>query len=240
MGNNPQPLRSCDGCYEKYKQISPVVRSKDDAKRNYDRLCSVYDLFSSYEREYRDEGIRLLNIKTGERILEIGFGTGASLVQFAKLVGPLGGVYGVDISDGMKREALKRVHRDCPNVTVQLEVADAANVPFETAFFDAIFLCFTLELFSNEEISVVLQECSRVLKPSGRICVVALSKKGTGRVVNLYHYLHYMLPNLVDCRPIFASETLQSQHFIVVSSKEMPMFGLLVEVVLAHKHYPNS
>lgn len=212
-----------------------MVRSKEDAKRTYNRLSGVYDVVSGYEKSYRDEGVKMLDLQKGERVLEIGIGTGQCLVQFAKSVGPLGGVYGVDISESMVKQAKKRVEREMPNSSFRLEVADGMNLPFEKEFFDALFMCFTLELFSASDISLVLQECSRVLKKGGRLCVVGLSKKVTGKMVNFYHYMHFAFPNLVDCRPIYVEETLNANSFQTVIAKDMPLYGLLVEIILVKK-----
>jgi ubiquinone/menaquinone biosynthesis C-methylase UbiE len=82
--------------------ISPVTRTKLAARGNYNRLSRWYDLFSdSSEAKYRQMGIQLLALQSGEQVLEIGFGTGHCLSAFAKSVAPQGWVCGIDLSDGM-------------------------------------------------------------------------------------------------------------------------------------------
>ncbi|PNX53777.1 MAG: 2-heptaprenyl-1,4-naphthoquinone methyltransferase, partial [Thermoplasmata archaeon M9B2D] len=45
-------------------------------------------------------GVEKLSVKEDDVVLEIGVGTGESVIEFARLVGDSGKVYGVDISDG--------------------------------------------------------------------------------------------------------------------------------------------
>ena len=91
-------------------QISRVTRSKEIAKASYDRMSKWYDLMAgSSEWKFVKIGLDLLKASKGETVLDIGYGTGKSVLAIAQSVGQTGHVYGLDLSEGMHRIASNRV-----------------------------------------------------------------------------------------------------------------------------------
>lgn len=219
------------------EEISRVIRTKKEARTSYDKLSTWYDLLAGRsEQKFKETGLQHLAIVEGEKVLEIGFGTGQCILSLAQSVGNSGKVYGIDISEGMRNITTNRVEKAGLSNRVNLKCGDATSLPFEIDSFDAVFTSFTLELFDTPEIPTVLHECLRVLKIGGRICVVAMSKAGKPSfMMKLYEWAHQKIPNYVDCRPIFVEEALRDTGFQIKNIRIMSMWNLPVEIVLADK-----
>src|SRR5690349_19153641 len=88
------------------EEVLRVLQSKEQTKVFYDRISGVYDLLSERsEAPMRNEGLALLNVRAGERVLGIGFGTGHGLAAMARAAGRRGQVLGLDLSERMVRLA---------------------------------------------------------------------------------------------------------------------------------------
>jgi len=107
-------------------------------------------------------------LKEVESILEIGPGTGCSLIEIAKKISQNAQVHGVDISLGMLKKAKRKLRKRGLLRRVESCCGDALCMPYRDNVFDAVFMSFTLELFNTPEIPKVLHEAKRVLKPRGR------------------------------------------------------------------------
>jgi demethylmenaquinone methyltransferase/2-methoxy-6-polyprenyl-1,4-benzoquinol methylase len=177
----------------------------------------------------------MLAARADEAILEIGFGTGHCLVDLAQAVGPGGHVLGIDLSENMVEQTRALVKDAGLEDRVELHCGDAAGLPFEADSIDGIFTSFTLELFDTPELPQVLAEWRHVLRPGGRLAVVAISKEGKqGVVMKAYEWTHKHFPNLMDCRPIFVSRALQAAGF-VIKDKRIEHMWVPVEIVLGVK-----
>jgi demethylmenaquinone methyltransferase/2-methoxy-6-polyprenyl-1,4-benzoquinol methylase len=217
--------------------ISPVTRSKAQAKASYDRLSRFYDLFAGgFEQEARNRGLQRLQIQSGETVLEIGFETGHGLQWMAAAVGEEGRVHGIDLSSGMLAASRRRLAKAGLGQRATLLCGDASRLPYPDNYFDAVFSSFTLELFDTPEIPQVLAEIRRVLKPNGRVGMISMSKAhGASFLLKLYEWFHRKFPAYADCRPIYVERSIREAAFEIQSGERINLWGLPGEIVIGVK-----
>jgi ubiquinone/menaquinone biosynthesis C-methylase UbiE len=104
----------------------------------------------------------------GERILEIGPGTGYYTLDLAQWVGPEGEVQIFDIQPEMLEHTMRRAG-EAGHGNVRAAQGDAQDLPFEDASFDAAILITVLGEIPDQ--AAALREIARVLRPEGRLIV---------------------------------------------------------------------
>jgi SAM-dependent methyltransferase len=108
-----------------------------------------------------------LELAAGARVLDVGCGTGQTLLQLAEIVGPTGSVLGVDISEQMVAGALART---AGNPAVEVRCVDAQTHVFAPGAFDAIYSRFGVMFF--EDAGAAFTNLRRALRPGGRLAFV--------------------------------------------------------------------
>lgn len=114
----------------------------------------------------RMENFRALDPRPGERVLDLGCGTGLLTAEIARAVGDGGHVLGVDPSTDMRTGA----EDTCAGVeSVRIAEGSAATIPAKDGAFDKVV---SLQVFEYlDDISAALAEVSRVLRPGGRLVI---------------------------------------------------------------------
>ena len=215
------------------EDFSRVNRPLAKAADLYTRLAPWYDLLAASEKKFIRRGVELLDPQSGERILEIGFGTGYAQEHLISTINT-GFSAAVDLSPGMAYQAQRKLRLAGLLDRCGLTISDSLPLPFPTNTFDSLFSSFTLELFDTPQIPILLGECRRVLKPEGRLVVVSLSKdQQLGGVGRLYEHFHNRFPTLADCRPIPVLRLLAENDFIVIKHEYRKMWGLPVIMLSA-------
>jgi SAM-dependent methyltransferase len=115
----------------------------------------------------RDRLRQILDVSPGERILEVGPGTGYYTLDVAEWVGE-GSVDILDLQQEMLDHTMGRAaERGISNITPTQ--SDATKMPYEDATFDGAYLTTVLGEIPDQD--AALRELSRVVKPGGRIVV---------------------------------------------------------------------
>lgn len=132
----------------------------------YDRLAPLYDVVYGLGLEPgRRQAMRRLAPRPGERLLEVGIGTGASTCAYPRGVH----VVGVDLSWPMLSRAARRL-RDAPGPTVSLARMDAAALAFPSHAFDAVYAPYLVNVVPDPV--AVGRELRRVCRPGGRLVLL--------------------------------------------------------------------
>ena len=112
--------------------------------------------------------LRFVRVRPGERVLEIGCGTGVVLRDLMALVGPRGEVTGLDPSRTMLARA-RRLARGVRGGRLRLRLGDGNDLPFPDRRFD-LALAVTVILHVADPLRVV-KELARVTRPGGRVAL---------------------------------------------------------------------
>ena len=148
-----------------------LTGNNKDYQKIYDRFSGFYDLATkSYalikngnERNRIMQYLNLLNIKNGDKVIEISVGTGRNI----KYLNPAADYFGVDISYGMLKKCqrkMKRLHRE-----ITLIQAEAESLPLKDESFDVVFSAGGFNFFNDPGKAV--HEMLRIAKRGAGILI---------------------------------------------------------------------
>jgi len=229
---------------DRLRKIMGDTRTQEDdraeslraTQRFYDRLSRAYDLLADAgEHTVRDRALALLAAAPGERVLELGFGTGHGLEALARAVGEDGAVVGIDLSSGMHEVARKRLERAGLATRVALRREAVPPIQYPDGSFDAMFMSFTLELFPAGTIPTLLAEIRRVLRAGGRLGIAAMNASGQQErpLERVLRFMHRHFPHIVDCQPIDVAGLLHAAGFTQIELHGLSIWSLPVAAAVA-------
>lgn len=148
-------------------------KTPEKIKKMFDKIAFKYDFINnimSLNTQYKikQKCIELLNINTGNNILDLCCGTG-DLAILAKKDQPQCHITGVDFSEKMLEIAKRKSDK------IHFLQADATNLPFEDNTFDIVTMGFGLRNIQNAEKAI--EEVQRVLKPNGKFLHLDFGEK---------------------------------------------------------------
>ena len=140
----------------------------DRSARRYDVRETLWGLLLGYwDPRERRRLVDLLGLRPGQRLLEVGAGTGANLTVAAQRLGDDGRLVGADISRSMLEVCRAKLARE--RVPSAVVTSDAARLPFADGVFDAVLQFGTISMLSD--VGAALHELVRVAKPGGRVVI---------------------------------------------------------------------
>ena len=166
--------------------------------RFYDPLGAI--LMLGRGRALRERTIALAHIVLGERVLEVGCGTGEIALRAKTRTGPRGSVAGIDPSPEMIAVARQKAAR--ANLDVDYRVASVEALPFADATFDVVLSSLMMHHLPEEMKPRALAEIRRVLKPGGRLLIVDFQDPTSrlGRLQPVW-LLHRRIPRILQDLP---------------------------------------
>ncbi|MFJ8044566.1 demethylmenaquinone methyltransferase [Kitasatospora sp. NPDC096147] len=144
------------------KQPREVAAMFDDVAAKYDRTNDVLSLGQA--RAWRRAVAEAVDAGPGQRVLDLGAGTGTSSLPFAEAGAE---VVPCDFSIGMLGEGKKR------HPELALTAGDATKLPFADDSFDATTISFALR--NVQDTDAALRELHRVTKPGGKVVICEFS-----------------------------------------------------------------
>src|SRR3954447_16378846 len=148
------------------RALSVTAVENDFVAGVYEKLASVYDfVFGPTLHPGRVHAIQRMGIKPGDRVLEVGVGTGINAALYPRDCA----VTGIDLSDSMLEKARDRIARKGVR-NVRLLEMDAANLKFADDSFDIVYAPYVISVVPDPV--AVAREMRRVCRPGGRIVIL--------------------------------------------------------------------
>ena len=194
----------------------------ESAPQRYERGMRVFTL-GRLEQVRQDIAAR---VSAGERVLDIGCGTGALAVMLARRGAR---VTAVDIAAPMLAQAARRVREE--ELGDRIELREMGAVELDTVFSDASLDCVISTLvfseMSDDEIEYTLAECRRVLRPGGQLMIAdevmpgsALGRIGTFLLRLPFAILAFVLTQNTTRRVARLEARIAAAGFHIVSTGE--------------------
>lgn len=166
----------------------------------FESVASKYDVMNDLmslgiHRLWKRQFIAISGIQPGQRVLDLAGGTGDIAALMSKQVGNHGSVVLSDINDAMLAVGRQRMEDRGLVGNIEYALANAENLPFADAEFDAVTIAFGLRNVTDQP--AALGEMLRVLKPGGRAMILEFSKVEFEPLQKIYDsYSFNILPKI--------------------------------------------
>lgn len=159
------------------------VETKLETKGQTIPWASIYDglvwlVSFGKVKTFRNDIVKLAQIKSGETALDVGCGTGALALEIQAITGAKGKVYGIDASPRMIGVAQRKAEQISAGISFQVGLIE--DIAFPDSNFDVVLNSLVMHHLPGDLKLAGLAEIYRVLKPSGRILIVDIESTAAG------------------------------------------------------------
>jgi ubiquinone/menaquinone biosynthesis C-methylase UbiE len=201
-------------------------------QRFYDRLGARYDWFTAFESRARAWAQERLALAPGQRLLNVGAGTGKEQARFQAAVAPDGLAVGLDLSAVLV--ALAQLRGRAPVCR-----ADARRLPFAAGSFDRLYAAYLLDLLPTADLPGALAEFLRLLRPGGRLVLLALTEglDRPSRALTAAWKAAFRAHPLIcgGCRPLQLAPLAEAAGFLQVGRQVVVQLAVPSEIVWGDK-----
>src|SRR5713101_4846420 len=181
------------------------------------------DFDPSFIKPVRQKAVELLDLKVGDRVLDLGCGPGGSFPYLVRAVGQSGQVVGVEISPEISINARRRIEKNGWR-NVQVIEATAQDVHL-TGTFNGVLMFAAADVYASEE---ALENIFPYLKENARVVAFGakLSTKGLGCILNPFLRMLFNLSFSTTPRPDYEPWQILAKHVEKLDVEEY-FFGLM-------------
>jgi len=154
------------------EELSPsdkeFLQQYSKGAEEYDKqIAWLFHSFSADEHTIRAQLTELLQVRSGDRVLEVSCGTGSNLSHILTQIGSNGELFALDLSPGMLNVAKRKLTGS--QSPVEFLLGNAAYLPFADGSFDALLHFGGLNTFG--EVRRALAEMTRVVRVGGKLVI---------------------------------------------------------------------
>ena len=212
--------------------IAAAKLKKEDVVDVYTQTAPIYDLWGSLtETKARTRSLALAQIQDGMHILEVAIGTGLTFQEILR-TNPSGQNVGVDLTPAMLNKARARISKLGMD-NFQILAGDAYNLKFPDHQIDLLMNSYMFDLLPEKDFVPVLREFRRVLKPTGRIVLVNMTKC-EHFYERFWETVYQINPRwLSGCRGVLLSGAMREAGFAELTRETVVRFGFPSEIISA-------